>query len=88
MIQRYVLYPGPVTCCSDGQSHYVSASALARLYGVEMRDCIVFDPDPRNRTADYKDCVHLHPRYDEECAAPQIVASCTPRGIGDSTKAL
>jgi hypothetical protein len=74
MTQRYVLHPGPVTCIKNGQCHFISASMLARLYGVEMRDCIVFDPDPHNRTEDYTDCIHLHPEYDEECMHPQVAA--------------
>jgi hypothetical protein len=75
MSRRYVLYPGPVTCPTSGEPQYVSASTLARLFGVDMRECVVFDPDPRNRTANYADCIHLHPEYDEECATPRVVAS-------------
>jgi hypothetical protein len=74
MAQRYVLYPGPVTCRKNGQSHFVGASTLARLYGIEMLDCVVFDPDPYNRTEDYTECIHLYPQYDEECMQPQVVA--------------
>jgi hypothetical protein len=74
MTQRYVLHPGPVTCAKNGQMHFIGASTLARLYGVEMRDCIVFDPDPHNRTEDYSDCIHLHPQYDEDCTHTQVVA--------------
>lgn len=73
MKQRYVLYPGPLKCEKDGQSHYVSASTLVRLYGVEMRDCVVFDPDPANRRENYEKCIHLHPRCDDECAQHDAV---------------
>jgi hypothetical protein len=86
MTQRYVLYPGPVTCSKSGQSHYVSASTLARLHGVEMRDCIVFDPDPRNRMEDYADCIHLHPQYDEERGQPQVAAFRTTPSLDASTR--
>jgi len=41
---RYALYPGGVISPNDGQSHYVGALALARLYGVPMNECIVCDP--------------------------------------------
>lgn len=74
MTHRYVLYPGPVTCTKSGESHFVGASTLARLHGIEMRDCVVFDPDPYNRAEDYKDCIHLFPQYDEECMQPQVLA--------------
>ena len=65
MTHRYVWYPGPVTCSKSGDSHFVSASTLARLYGIEMRDCVVFDPDPCNREEDYKSCIHLFPHYND-----------------------
>lgn len=74
MRQRYVLYPGPIRCDKDNQSHYVSASALARLHGIEMRDCIVYDPDPANRTENYAKCIHLHPQCDEECSQSASMA--------------
>lgn len=38
---RYLLCPGWVTSQTDGQSHYVGAHELARLYGVRKTDCIV-----------------------------------------------
>jgi hypothetical protein len=60
MPQRYVLYPGLVTGRSEANFLYLGASALARLHGVDMRDCVVFDPalaDPES----YHGCIHLYP---------------------------
>ncbi len=65
MSQRYVLYPGLVADSLDRQLHFVSASALTRLYGVDMQDCVVFDPSPHNRAENYDGCVHLRPYRDE-----------------------
>ncbi len=74
MSQRYVLYPGPVCDGVDGQLHFISASALTRMYGVDMRDCMVFEPSPHNRAENYEGCIHLRPYRDENSARPAIVA--------------
>ena len=74
MKQYYVLYPGPVVCHRSGQTYYMGASTLARLFGVDIQDCVVFDPDPDSRLKDYDICVHLHPQYDEEMAQPAVLA--------------
>ena len=82
MSQRYVLYPGLVTCRKSGESHFIGSSTLARMYGVEMRDCIVFDPDPYSRMENYRDCIHLYPDYDEDCMQPKVVAVYTQQAQG------
>ena len=47
---RYVLIPGRVTSTTDGDSHYVSARALAGLYGVPFSECV---PLITNRDKDH-----------------------------------
>lgn len=41
---RYVLCPGMVISRNDGQQHYIGAMALARLYGVDPKECEIFEP--------------------------------------------
>ncbi len=41
--KKYALYPGFVTSEYDGERHYITASRLATLYGVDMDKCIVID---------------------------------------------
>jgi hypothetical protein len=62
MRQRYVLYPGLVAAGSEGNLRFIGASALARLYGVDIQDCMVFDPAQRSDYDGCDDCVHLYPR--------------------------
>jgi hypothetical protein len=64
MRQRYVLYPGLLTL--EGHYRFIGASALARLHGVDMRDCVVFDPAARSEYDEIDDCMHLHPRHEQE----------------------
>lgn len=42
-LKKYILYPGCVVSTYDGQRHYISASKLASLYGVDMRECVIWD---------------------------------------------
>ncbi len=60
MPQRYVLYPGLVSGRSGANFLYMGASALARLHGVDMCDCVVFDPALPNPES-YLGCIHLYP---------------------------
>jgi hypothetical protein len=62
MRQRYVLYPGLVADDDGPHFQFVGASALARLYGVDMRDCVVFDPAQPDADS-YGDCIHLYPQH-------------------------
>ena len=57
---RYVLHPGYVTGKNDWQEHFIGGPRLARLYGVDMRECVFGDvPDYREQEGD----VHLHVDY-------------------------
>lgn len=65
---RYILHPGEVMSRTDGDRHYIDAFQLARLYGVDWKECIVFVGS--NSNFDYTNIegdVHLYPRYDGDC---------------------
>jgi hypothetical protein len=40
-VNRYLLCPGTVRSITDGQSHYISSDALARLYNVSPAECVI-----------------------------------------------
>lgn len=71
---RYVLCPGMVTSRYDGQDHYVSARQLARLYGVDMKLCVIFATNPgRSLSEDrsrYPGLIFLGPRYNGDYTLP------------------
>lgn len=46
MKPNYVLCPGFVTSKYDGQTHYIGPMQLARLYGVDVRECLIYEPAP------------------------------------------
>lgn len=45
-LKKYVLCPGMVTSKTDGQRHYIGPHALAQLYGVDMKECEIYEPAP------------------------------------------
>lgn len=45
MKYRYVVIPGIVISEFDGAYHYIEAVDLARLYGVDFKQCYVIDID-------------------------------------------
>lgn len=54
LMVKYLIYPGVVRSPVDGDLHYVSATELASLYGVDYSECRVHDvytrlpPDQQN----------------------------------------
>ena len=70
-VPRFVLCPGYVNSRTDGQRHWVGADALRRLYGVSVRDCVIY-PQGDGVEADIRrriwcapsGAVWLRPRYD------------------------
>lgn len=71
---KYALFPGHVTSKTDGDVHFVGAQDLARLYGVNMRECVVL-PFPKTAAEEvrwqemYKfvvqfELIKLRPQYD------------------------
>jgi len=65
---RYCLHPGEIRSTSDGQFHHLDASDLARLYGVDMSECVIakpiraFDRAASYRSDPYEDLIQLRPR--------------------------
>lgn len=45
----YILCPGIVVSETDGDAHFISASTLARLYGVDICTCKVIGFSQRDR---------------------------------------
>lgn len=41
--KKYICCGGYVVSATDNQEHYISAFRLARLYGVDPRECILVD---------------------------------------------
>ncbi|MBU0801383.1 MAG: hypothetical protein KKA05_10350 [Alphaproteobacteria bacterium] len=70
--KRYLLYPDFVTSQSDGQSHFISATDLARLYGVPWDECVVYrNPDRGSESSRYDGLISLSPRYDGDYRLPE-----------------
>jgi len=46
MKPKYIICPGYVISKTDGQHHYIGAMRLIRLYGVDPRDCFIYEPAP------------------------------------------
>ena len=40
-MKRYAILPGSVRSASDGQTHFINAGQLMRLYNVTLDECIV-----------------------------------------------
>lgn len=69
-VKKYLVIGGYVHSKNDGHRHYIPASTLVRLYGVNPHDCLMADRnevdrvlmgiDPMKRSL----LVRLLPRYD------------------------
>lgn len=75
---KYILCPGYIISNYDGQQHYIGAMQLARLYGVDLRECEIYEPAPWWPTSFYKwaeechrDLIKLRPRYDGDYSLPK-----------------
>lgn len=66
---RYLLCPGSVISKNDGQTHYINAPELAKLYGVSLEECEIID---RNRWSPYRylGLIRLEPRFDGNYTLP------------------
>jgi hypothetical protein len=69
---RYVLCPGWITSQNDGDRHYIGAAQLARLYGVNLRDCLVKPAQEKLHPTDCVGRVFLHPRFDGDYRLPAL----------------
>lgn len=65
---RYVLHPGWVTSKFDGDRHFIEGPTLARLYGVNILDCVFIDElQYREQEGD----IHLFPQYSGDYTLPK-----------------
>lgn len=87
---KYVLFPGEITSATDGDRHRVGAGQLVHLYGVDPRECIVFDPpqgwpdsliESALREHSRLGLIALYPRTDGRYTLP-APAPQTDRGDG------
>ena len=69
---RYILHPGHVLSKNDDDLHFINAHQLAKLYGVDIRECVFGDmPGYREQEGD----IHLRPQYDGNYTLPFTDAS-------------
>lgn len=61
-MKKYALHPGNVRSKHDGDTHYISAGALMRLYKVSPLYVVVYDENLHSRYWD--EYIHLFPRED------------------------
>lgn len=67
VIWRYVLHPGYIKSKNDGEEHFIGGPKLARLYGVDIRECVFGD------MPGYQECdgdIHLWPQYNGDYSLP------------------
>jgi hypothetical protein len=68
--KKYLVQPGRVISSFDGQSHFISASVLIKLYKVSPNECVIerndFMPMPGRVMLGLEDLIVLKPRADGE----------------------
>lgn len=74
---KYVVCPGEVTSKADGQRHYIGPMQLMKLYGVDPRECEIYEPAPwwprsfyRMAEEAQRGLIRLAPRYDGNYTLP------------------
>jgi hypothetical protein len=73
MDKKYALYPGYVISQYDGDRHFISASQLAELYGVNFNECVIVDksrPESMVMRGHTSDLIPLFPRMDGKYKKP------------------
>ena len=64
-MKKYLLVGGNVTSQNDGDTHYVPAHELARLYGVDIMDCVIDSGRyPYKQFGSHVNLKILKPRFD------------------------
>ena len=53
---KYLLFPGWVRSKNDSDQHFITASQLARLHGVDIRECLVVPYGQVDRVLTGRDC--------------------------------
>lgn len=73
MRRKFALHPGYVTSKSDGETHYISGSRLARLYELTPDEYIIWDTDNPHTYMGYRseDFFHLYPSYHGNYGRPR-----------------
>lgn len=66
-LRTYVVHEGWVDSTTDGQPHLISASEVARLYGLQTSEYVLYNY-MRNYDPDL--FVHLHPDFRGEYKLP------------------
>jgi hypothetical protein len=61
--KKYLVIPGEVVSQNDGQTHFISAQQLIKLYGVDKRDCVIVSPKSIAINF-YEDLIKLTPKED------------------------
>lgn len=62
-MRKYVLCPDWVRSTTDGDEHYIDARTLARLYGVPLVECYVYNEGFQRMSNRPKGLIYLQPRY-------------------------
>ena len=75
---KYVVFPGFITSQTDGQHHYIGAMKRMQLYGVNPKECTIYEPSPDWGPSSF--------RYAQERIAGKI--KLRPRRDGDYTLPL
>ena len=73
MKKKYVVVGGKIMSKSDGDIHHIPAPVLAKLYGLDPRDCVLTDeskPDYETTRRNYSGHTVLFPRYDGNYTLP------------------
>jgi hypothetical protein len=74
MKQKYVLHPGIVTTAPEGKCYFVSASTLAYLYGIELKECRIADPsDPAQPEGGNTPEIHIYPGLEDREGRPSLI---------------
>lgn len=69
MEKKYLLCPGYVISQNDGDRHFIGADELARLYGVPMSECSIFD-ERIQMIRNTDGLIQLHPRSNGDYTRP------------------
>jgi hypothetical protein len=69
---KYILHSGHIHSQNDGERHFISCNQLARLYGVDLRDCVCYPERQFGRLGwqDPPGAIHLYPRSDGNYTIP------------------
>lgn len=65
-MKKYVVYGMPFESKNDGDKFYLSAFKIAKLYNVNLNECILIDYNDESKLVgiDTSKYIALYPRYD------------------------